>query len=283
MNGNLAEQIELLPPGVYKNIPAEHYHAIPYINSSFLKKFRSNPASALLPIEQTPAMVLGGASHAYSLEGDEAFLARYIVAPTVDKRTKEGKEKWAQFEAANTGKTLLTSEQAEAVFGIDKSLKSHPLASMLLKHGNTELTLIWDDEDTGLRCKARIDLDPARKALIDYKTCSDVAKFNRQIINLNYDIQAGHYSTGAKACGLDHDTFIFVAAETSEPYPIRCGFLHPEWLEWARGEVERLLWLVGECKARGVYPNYEIPMHIFSLDQVRPADLLEEWAMPNWR
>lgn len=284
MNSNLAVKIDLLPPGVYRDIPADQYHALPYVSSSFLKKFRVNPASALLPVEQTPAMVLGSASHAYSLEGDEVFLSEFAVAPSgIDKRTKVGKDEWAQFEAANDGKTLLTPDQFSAVIGIDKSLRSHPLSSVLLKRGTPELTLIWDDPETGLRCKARIDLDPQRGALIDYKTCADVAKFDRQIIALNYDIQAGHYSIGGEECKIDHDTFIFIAAQTSEPYPVRCGFLDPGWMSWAKDETRRLYRLVAECKAKNHYPSYEIPAHIASMDQITPSDLLEQWELPKWR
>lgn len=282
MNGNLTEKIDLPPPGAYKDIPAAQYHALPYISSSFLKKFRSNPAAALLPVEQTAAMILGSASHAYSLEGDVAFLAGFAVAPNVDKRTKDGKAEWASFELANQGKTILTIDQAQAVFGIDKSLKSHPLASLLLKRGNPELTLIWDDKETGLRCKARIDLDPERRALIDYKTCADVAKFERQMVSLNYPIQAAWYSMGAFESGIDHDTFIFVAAETSEPYPVRCGFMASDYMVWAKDETRRLMRLVAECKAANHFPNYEVPRHIMSMDQITPSDLLEEFELPRW-
>lgn len=281
---NLAERIEDLAPGIYRDLPSAQYHALPYVSSSFLKRFRRNPASALLPVEQTLAMVLGSASHAYSLEGDRAFLDGYAVLPAgIDRRTKAGKEEWAMFEAANQGKTLLTRDQADAVLGIDNSLKTHPLASMLLKRGTPELSLVWDDAETGLRCKARIDLDPHRLALIDYKTCADVGKFDRQMVGLNYDIQAAAYSMGATACGIDHDVFIFVAAETSEPYPVRCGYLAPEWLEWAKGETRRLLRLVAECRESDHYPNYEIPVNCESLADLKPYDLLEAWEMPKWR
>jgi hypothetical protein len=279
-----SDTLELLPPGVYKDIPPEQYHALPYLSSSFLKRFRKNPASALLPDEDKACYALGGASHAYSLEGESAFLAGFAVAPSgINRRTTAGKEEWARFETANASKTILTPEQATAVFGIDKSLKSHPLASKLLNHGNPELTLIWDDHETGLRMKARIDLDPECRALIDYKTSADVGKFDRQIVTLNYDIQGGHYSIGATECNVEHDVFIFVAAETSEPYPVRCGFLAAEWMQWARDETRRLYRLVAECKAKNHFPNYEIPIHVASLDQITPADLLEEWEMPRWR
>jgi len=285
--------VNLLLPGVYHDIPAADYHRLPYISSSFLKKFKGNPAGALLPVNQTPAMVLGSASHAYSLEGEAAFLKEYAVAPEIPcpatrnvkgwKNTNEYKEQIEAFMSANTSRIILTREQYTDILGIHASLQSHPLASTLLRQGCQELTLIWDDPETGLRCKARIDHNPGRNVLVDYKTCADSDRFPNQIINLNYDIQGAHYSMGAEANGIESDTFIFVAAETSEPYPVRCGFIHPEWMEWAKGETRRLLALVKECKERGLYPNYEIPGHICSLDQITPSDLLEEWAMPKWR
>lgn len=286
MNGNSTSlKIELpsLSTGIHPNFPEDQYHALPYVSSSFLKKFKSNPAAALLPVNQTDAMVLGSASHAYSLEGEKAFFEKFIVAPKLDKRTKDGKAQWELIQQQAATKTVLSQDQFDVVLGLDKSLKSHPMAKTLLRTGNEEMTIIWDDEETGLRCKARIDFSPGKNCLVDYKTCASVDKFTSQIVNLNYDIQAAHYTEGAQAAEIGNDAFLFVAAETSEPYPVRCGFIHPDWLSWAKDERRRLMNLVKECKESGVYPNYQIPEHICSLSQITPVDLLEEWEMPKWR
>lgn len=293
---NAAIKIDASPeldPGVYENIPAADYHALPYISSSFLKKFKGNPAAALLPVKQTPAMVLGSASHAYSLEGEAAFLAEYVVAPEIAPPTDFKGQRWtatneykarvAAFNAANAGKTLLTMEQFGVVLGLDKSLKSHPLASTLLRSGSQELTLIWDDPATGLRCKARIDHSPGKGVLVDYKTISDTGKFVRQAVELNYDIQSAWYSIGAEANSIESDVFVFVAGGTYEPYPVRCGVMSTPWVEWAKTECSRLMWLIKECYERDLFPNYEIPSHITTLNEINPAALLEEWDMPKWR
>lgn len=79
------------------------------------------------------------------------------------------------------------------------------------------------------------------------------------------------------------DTFVFVAAGTSEPYPVRCGYLSSAWIEWAKCECSRLMGLVKECYERDQFPNYTIPAHIASLNEITPAALLEEWDMPKWR
>lgn len=286
-------KVECPPPGIYPDIPAYAYHALPYISSSFLKKFKTCPASALLPVEQTPSMILGSASHAYSLEGEVAFLDDFAVipeiAPPADFKgqrwtaTNEYKAKVATFQASAKNKTLLTRDQFDVVLGLHRSLQAHPLASALLRQGGQELTLIWDDPKTGLRCKARIDHNPGKNVLVDYKTISDPAKFISQAVSLNYDIQGAWYSIGAEANDIQVDTFVFVAGGTSEPHPVRCGFMVPDWIEWAKGECSRLMGLVKECYERDHFPAYTIPAYITSLSQLQPADLLEQWDMPKWR
>lgn len=281
--------VPTLEPGIHYNIQASIYHQLPYISSSFLKKFRVNPAAALIPTEPTDDMNLGSAIHAYSLEGPEAFAAEFAVMfeSDLNKNTNAYKGLKAEFEAANIGKTILPAQfkgvpTRDIICGVDASLKNHPLASQFLRSGNQEVTLIWDDPETGARCKARLDWHPGKSVLVDLKKTASVGKFARQIVDLCYDVQGGHYANGSDACGLKPDTFIFVAVEAAPPYPVKCGFLNPDWLKWAQAEASRLISLVQECRKVG-FPNFQIPSHICSLNQLTPTDLLEEFVMPAWR
>lgn len=275
-----------MEPGIYHNIPDKEYHALPYISSTFLKRLKVNPAAALELFTPSEAMVLGSAAHAFILEGEAAFESAFAVAPDLDKRTKEGKAQWGEFQAANAGKTIISHDQGDCIVGMWASLMAHPLARIFLKQSREEVTAIWDDQETGQRCKARFDSlpDNNKRSIIDLKTCKDSSSkgFQRQIVSLNYDIQAAWYTIGAQQNKLDVDTFIFIAVETSAPYAVKCGFLSPSWLEWAKLEAHRLVGMAKECKAKG-YPAYEIPGHLASINDITPADLLEEWEMPNWR
>lgn len=286
MFGNAARKIEplSLEPGIYHDIPASDYHALPYLSSSFLKKFRDCPAAALAPFEPTVDMNVGSAIHAYSLEGLAAFNQEFAVMfeSDLNKNTNEYKGLKRQFEQMARNKTILPAvfnkvPMMEVIKGVDNALRTHPLAGSLLKTGFQEVTLIWDDPETGVRCKARLDWNPGQRILADLKKTADVSRFTYQMRDLNYPIQAAHYSTGARECGIEVDTFIFVAVEACPPYMIRCGFLGPSKMDEAEKELSRLIGLVRDCKEQDRFPNYRIPDHIFSLNEITPAELLEEW------
>ena len=50
--------MELLSPGVYHNIPAEQYHALPYVSNSYLKRLAKCPANAKVKDpDETKAML----------------------------------------------------------------------------------------------------------------------------------------------------------------------------------------------------------------------------------
>ena len=71
------------------------------ISRSQLWKIRESPEKFKYamehPEEPTPALLFGQMVHKLVLEPD-TFDEEFIVAPEVDKRTKEGKAAWAQFE-----------------------------------------------------------------------------------------------------------------------------------------------------------------------------------------
>lgn len=281
-----------LSPGIYPGIPSADYHRLPYLGSSTIKRFRDNPATCRDDINSTRPMILGEASHALSLEGREVFNRAFVVAPEflppstftgkVYALTSEYKGRVAAFEAANVGKITLTADEGKAVEWLDHNLRVHPMGSTFMETGAEELTVIWDDPGTGLRCKARIDW--YREGVpSDWKTTQKVGNPKFLIADRNYDIQGAHYSMGLIENKQDVKAFSFLFGETVEPYRIRTGILHPDSLEWAMTETTRLIGLYAQCLERDVWPNYAIPEHIHSLDQLQPFDLLEEWEIYRGR
>lgn len=287
--GEAAREIEAPGPGIYAGVPANEYHSWPYVSSSYLKKLACNPFSAKQPTEVTAAMNIGSAVHAYTLEGEAAFLREFAIAPDCDKRTAAGKKDFAEFQVANIGKTVLTVGEFETVLACHQSLMDHPLSSLFLMEskGQPEVSLVWDDKETGLRCKARLDRlpDPSKKTVFDLKTCRDASRkgFMRNICGLNWDIQAGHYVNGATACGLEVDAWIFIGVQTSGTFQVIPAMLDEEWLKWGRFEANRLIRFEAECQQMGRWPNYEIPDGCASLLQITPHDLLEVFEIPAWR
>ncbi len=139
------------------------YRAMPEMNWSALKGYAKTPAhfkeAISNPMTQTPAMLVGSAVHCLVLEGVQAFDRQYIEAPEgIDRRTKEGKLAWAEFQEKATGREILSADQYEQVALMWKSVMAHTTAGKLLVMcEQREITATWTDRLTGIECKARID------------------------------------------------------------------------------------------------------------------------------
>ena len=86
------------------------------------------------PQKETPALIIGSAAHCAVFEPAE-FGKRYAVAPHCDRRTKEGKETWANFLEHSQGLIPLDAESATMVERIMESVRGHRTAQYLLKDG----------------------------------------------------------------------------------------------------------------------------------------------------
>lgn len=200
------------------------YHAHEAIGSTTLKKIAAKSVLHAMSEEfsQTPAMVLGSAAHAAILE-PETFDAEFAIAPKVDRRTKVGKEAWADFVAASEGKTVLTEEQARAVAGIKAAVLEHPIAREMITGGEAECSYFAKCPETGLLLKCRPDYKK-NGALIDLKTCADASMdgFTRACINLLYQVQAAFYLDVHNLSDESEKVkdFYFLAVESSDPHAV---------------------------------------------------------------
>ena len=286
------EEALLLPDGAHHNLPIDIYHQLPYVGSSTLKKFAVNPSTCHDPVDGIPSV--GNASHIYSLEGEAKFRETYAIMPAfpcpVDqnpkgwKNTNRYKDLVDSFLSMAGGKIVLSSDDATAVVEMDKSLRAHPVTKTIMNRGANELSIFWTDPGTGLRCKARIDDYPGNGIANDYKTTNSMASFIGIYRRLKYEIQAGFYTMGLESCGEKIDAFVFCVAEFNAPFGVRTGRIGmPEdenqidRLQASKDEARRLLKLYKQCCDCGRFPNFEIPRHVFDLDQIQAHDLLEDW------
>ena len=73
------------------------------------------------PQEPSEDMVLGSAFHKIVLE-PETFYDEFAVMPNVDRRTTQGKMKYAEFIIEADGKTVITQEQYDTICGMRDSI-----------------------------------------------------------------------------------------------------------------------------------------------------------------
>lgn len=279
-------------PGIYRDVAFDEYRAWPHINNSTLtagrRSMRHLRHALTATSEPTPAMEFGTLCHAAILE-PKLLHSRYCVMPDLTagivrpdgtaydnvRATKAYKDKVAEWERMET-RIPISQEQMTAVASVIESVQSHPRARDWLGLGETdrpavEVCLVWDDAESGLRCKARLDaLWPTRRLIPDVKTTSDALAFDKSIATYGYHRQAAFYAMGAAAlCGGHPADWAFglIAVETSEPYGMRCGLMSVSALLQGRHEVRDLLAQYAAAKAANKWPGYTDP---------------DEWTLPGW-
>lgn len=198
------------------------------ISSSELKLLHKSPLhykywSEHKEEKDSPSLAFGRAAHKYFLETYD-FDKEFIVAPDVDRRSKEGKEKYLKFLEDSKGKDVITQEQFEQIVEMRKALLSTKFVEKLI-NGEHEVSLFAVDDETGLKVKCRPDSIgevAGTPVIVDYKTTqsADPDKFMGECMRYLYDLQLAMYKEIAdKVTGKDH-VVIFIAQEKTAPYAV---------------------------------------------------------------
>ena len=171
--------------GLFPGLTYEEYCAIPAVRHSFLvdmeqqSPMHAHYIAATGGQEDTHALMLGRALHLALLE-PEKFDSEILATPEIDRRTKAGKIAWINFKRQAEGRITLEPGEMTRVREMARAVLGHEAARDLFSHkGVNEMTLVWTDRVSQVRCKARVDRWTAVKKqpiLVDVKTCRDVKK-----------------------------------------------------------------------------------------------------------
>ena len=203
------------------------YRKHPAISRSELFKISESPEKFKYyrehPEEPTPALIFGQLFHAMALT-PETVSEQFATMPNVDRRTKAGKEAFAEFEAQAEGKTVVSADMVEQATAMREALNKNEFVKKLLK-GEKEKPFFWVDEMTGEECKCRTDaLTEIGENLIivDIKSadCAETEAFMKSAIKYGYDFQSAMYSEGVKANTNREPLFVFIVVEKKPPYAI---------------------------------------------------------------
>lgn len=248
------------------DMPAPDYHAHPAISKSGLDQVRKSPAHykhwLTAPREETAAMRLGTLTH-LSVFQPELYRSRVVVAPIVDKRTKEGKSIWEQFKVENDGKDIVTHDDAVTIREMTTSVRGSD-AGLMITGGAAEVSLFATQN--GVDCKARLDY-VVDDVIVDLKTTEDAspAAFARSVANYRYHVQAAHYLALARELGMEAKRFVFIAVEKEAPYAIARYELDPADLMLAEADRQKHLARYASCQAFDSWPSYSYEIKILTL------------------
>jgi exodeoxyribonuclease VIII len=264
------------------DLPFDDYLKLDGVSQSGLKNLDKCPKYYQYEKDnhsETTAMEFGSALHSFVLERKN-FEDEYFIADE-DIKVKRGK-KWdaaVDFAESRNIKVLLNKDYL-AICEMEKSLSSNLFFAKTNK-ADKEASIFWNDNDTGVNCKGRIDgiIKPQNKddalILFDLKTTRDCGKheFRKQFFNLKYYLQAAFYMDGYKEItGITPSYFVIFAIEKKEPFLTANYSIHYDSpvIEAGRKEYKKLLNKYGECVKNN---NFDVGLE-------NDLDIIE--VMPAW-
>jgi hypothetical protein len=270
----------------YTKIEAENWSTLKHA----LKSWQHYADAKVAPRKDTPAMLMGRATHCAVLEPD-TFPLRYVVLDDgydwpPSRATKIGKAEWAAYQErhpdcgdptpaewraaifaeTNPGKDILTATQYVACLSMRDAVRSHPIAGPLLDMGAAEQVIEWAETvpfglgTVTVFCKGRLDWLRAARVFVDLKTTRAVKlhHFAGQAEALGTFHQFAWYRRGLAAiekCSRDAVITRVIAVENVRPWSV--AVREPDWesLDTCDVEIDALLRGLVACRESGKWPG----------------------------
>jgi len=204
-----------------------------------------------LPQDSTPALEFGKAFHTYILEPHK-FYNEFAVPPTIDKRTKEGKEVYNQFIESSENKTILSSKDHDIIVDLHSSIISNKEVKAALESCDLleeELFFTLDDIDF----KAKLDaVDTKNHIIYDLKSMAKAYTYDiytNQISNkffydmqkYNNDAQTYIYTEAYRQKYGVVPRFAFLSIEKKKPYEVQFIDVEHSFIECGEIKTHRLI------------------------------------------
>lgn len=265
-----------IPDGVH-DIDNDTYHSNSAISRSALWKYRVSPHhywyeykhKPYEPKPMTPALLVGELVHTMALEPHEVK-TRYALAPNVDKRYKEGKAKWAEFQETVGTSTIVTCDQYDAAKEMADWLMRDDIFPKLVEGALIEKSIFFTHEPTGLQCKVRPDAW-CGNIVTDLKTTADARyrNFQQSAFKYGYFLQAGMIHQALKSLDIEMEQFVFACVENSEPFGVATFILDDEAIDYGVSMFNDLMFKIAKSIETDTWDGYglqtlSVPPYAFS-------------------
>lgn len=233
--------------GVLIAEPADEYHAkaSEYLSSHQLLDFMACPwlyrkkRLGLIVDDDTPALLVGRATHVRILEGRDAYEAQFAfggpINPSTNKPFGSNTKAFAEWAAAQ-GKPVLSHDNVELIEQMASGVAMNDEAVNLILYGRSEGVIRTTYCDTP--CQIRLDWVHPHRGIVDLKTTADLTWFENECKRRRYHNQLAFYQAVlAQVIGQLVPVY-FIGIEKVEPF--RCGVwrLSDNTLAIARQENE---------------------------------------------
>ena len=235
---------------------SNYYNDTEYVSNSMLNAISVSPEYFRFrqdnPQPATAPMKLGSAIHMNVLQPEE-FNKHYAVSPKFDKRTKVGKEAYAEFSKKHMFKDVISESDYHIIEQITMKLMKDKMVKSLLQQGEPEKIIQWHNEHYDVNCKGMLDYHrEGADMIIDLKTTQDASYngFMRSVKKYKYHKQAAFYLDAVKA-----QRFFIIAVEKSPPFAINVFELSENMLDEGRDMYNHELEIYEYCTKSDYWPG----------------------------
>tara|TARA_R110002020_G_scaffold4811_3_gene20802 strand:- start:7413 stop:8222 length:810 start_codon:yes stop_codon:yes gene_type:complete len=234
-----------------------YYQDTEYVSNSMLNNLTGKSPEYFKFITNNPqlstsAMKFGSALHMNVLQPEE-FNKHYIVSPKFDKRTKQGKEDYAEFTNNNMFKTVISEQENDLIQKMTSKLFKDNDAVQLLTNGLKEHIIAWENEEFGVKCRGMLDVyNTKANIIVDLKTTQDSSYygFAKSVRKFKYYKQAAFYLDAVRA-----QEFYIVAIEKNQPFSINIIQIGDDLLDKGRELYNRDLEIYKYCTDNNYWPG----------------------------
>ena len=233
---------------------SNYYNDTEYISNSMLNNISVSPEYFRFrqdnPQPATAPMKLGSAIHMNVLQ---EFNKHYAVSPKFDKRTKAGKEDYAEFSKKHMFKDVISESDFHIIEQITMKLMKDRMVKALLQQGEPEKIIQWNNEHYDINCKGMLDYyREGADMIIDLKTTQDASYngFMRSVRKYKYHKQAAFYLDAVKA-----QRFIIIAVEKTPPFSINIFEMGDDIIDEGRDMYNHELESYKYCEENDYWPG----------------------------
>ena len=229
--------------GIYDELDNEEYHSTPDQSATNLRDFMGWCGEGAMENKtnskkQTKEMLEGDLIH-QKIEFKE-HETQFAVAPDVDRRTTDGKAKFAEFEAGLGHRKAITEAQLIIADDCMDRVWSDSDARLFLENGKMERSGFC--EIMGLPVKARPDIDcshvPASEnfpCLVDIKTRKNKYahedKWLKDFFKEKVYLQVGLQILVWRELGLEVEEYVHILVERGKPHCVNVIKLPKSWIQ----------------------------------------------------
>lgn len=214
------------------------------------------------PKESSPALIIGSAFHAATLEPgkfDDEFAVKPSEIDGKSSKTDHYKETFKMMQKNEPNKSWLTPRDYDLVMDMAASALDHPILRTHMAEQSSIIEGTGFFEMEGAKCKVRPDLyNPGAGVVIDLKSTQDASEkgFAKSVRQFGYTFQACWYMHALRLIGEKPKQFVFLAVEKSAPHLTAAYTLSATDIDKQMANMEKACKLWATCESSGVWPSY---------------------------